>query len=415
MVGRSLVLLAVSACSFTPGAFRGRDDDAQAGSDDAAVDDSNGDAPLCASWQAHHFAPCAIPPPTGGLTLTMADSPYTYTTTTGDLTDKNGAVAVTDTVITQAGGTMAALISVTSMTVETGARLDVVGDKPLIIASWGTIAIDGTIDAGSRTTGARIGAGGGPAALCTGAQAPQLGDDETTTGGGSGGGGGGGFQGAGGGGGPGDSGGENPGGAGGGAVAAFPQIVRGGCSGAASGTAGPDGAVADPNARSAGGVGGGAIQLTARTGLTLDGTGTLTAGGAGGAGTPDNAACGGGGGGAGGYIGLEAPLVIFSGAPIVAANGGGGGGSELFVNPGDPGDDATAILASAAGGAASSCSVQGGGGSAGATLIGGTAAQTQVSCGGGAGGGGAGYIGIFSPGFTLGSAQVSPPHQLNPF
>jgi hypothetical protein len=415
MVGRSVALLVLGACSFTPGRFGSGGDDAQVGGDDASADDATDDAPLCESWQAHHFAPCAIPPPTDGLTLTMANSPYTYTTTTGELTDKNGAVAVTDTVITQTGGTMAALISVSSMTIETGARLDVVGDKPLIIASWGTIAIDGILDAGSRTTGPRVGAGGGPAELCTGAQLAKPGDDETTTGGGSGGGGGGGFQGAGGGGGPGDSGGENPGGAGGGAVAAFPQIVRGGCSGAVSGKAGPDSSSADPDARSAGGGGGGAVQLTARTGITVNDTARLTAGGAGGGGSPDAAACGGGGGGAGGYVGLVSPLVIFSGAPILAANGGGGGGSALFANPGDPGDDAGASVTSAIGGAASSCSVQGGGGAAGATLLGATAAQTQVTCGGGAGGGGAGFIGIFSPAFTIASAQLSPAHQINPF
>jgi len=415
MVVRALALVALGACSFSPGAFR--TGDAQVGDDsgDSAVTDTiDIDAPLCESWSAKHFAPCAIPPPMGSLVLTAADSPYRYTTSTGDLTDKNGAVAVADTVITQAGGTMAALISVRSLTVETNATLEVVGDKPLIIASWTTISIDGTIDAGSHVLSGRVGPGGGDASFCTGAQAPGLGDDDTT-GGGSGGGGGGGFQGAGGGGGPGDTGAENPGGGGGGAVAAYPQIVRGGCPGAASGKAGMDASVADPNARSAGGAAGGGIQLSARTGITINNTGRVSAGGAGGAGTPDNSACGGGGGGAGGYIGLEAPLVIFSGAPILAANGGGGGGSELFVNPGDAGDDGGFNATSAPGGAASSCSLQGGGGSAGATLTGGTAGQTAVSCGGGAGGGGAGYVAIFSPDFTIATAQISPMHQLNPF
>lgn len=415
MVVRALALVALGACSFSPGALR--TGDAQGGDDaggDATGDSIELDAPICQSWQAHHFAPCAIPPATGGLVLTAADSPYRYSTTTGDLTDKNGTVTVTDTVIAQAGGTMAALISVSSMSVETNALLEVVGDKPLIIASWGTISIDGTIDAGSHVASGRVGPGGADASFCTGTQAPGLGDDDTT-GGGSGGGGGGGFQGAGGGGGPGDSGGENPGGAGGGAVAAFPQIVRGGCAGAASGKAGMDQNVADPDARSAGGAAGGGIQLSARTGITVNNAGRLSAGGAGGAGTPDNAACGGGGGGSGGYIGLEAPLVIFSGAPILAANGGGGGGSELFTNPGDAGDDGGLTTTSAPGGAASSCSLQGGGGSAGATLTGGTAGQTAVTCGGGAGGGGAGFIAIFSPDFTAGSAVFSPAHQLNPF
>src|SRR5690349_858831 len=135
---RLVLLLAVTGCSFKPGTFSGGD--APLGDDDAPVTGdvpgSEVDAPLCESWSARHFMPCAIPPPMGGLTLTQANSPYKYVTTSGALTDKNGAVAVASTVITQTDSSMAALLSVDSLTVETGASLAVTGDKPLIIASW---------------------------------------------------------------------------------------------------------------------------------------------------------------------------------------------------------------------------------------------------------------------------------------
>jgi hypothetical protein len=407
--------LALGGCSFNPGSYA--KDDASLDDDgpgDGLQDDSMIDAPLCESWSARHFVPCAIPPPMGGLTLTMADSPYTYSTTTGVLSDNNGPVDVADTDITQTGGTMAALISVSSLTVETGALLNVVGNKPLIVASWGPIAIDGTIDAGSHRATAAIGAGGGAVAFCTGLQQAGVGLEDVDGGGGSGGGGGGGFRGAGGTGGAGDSNNQNAGGVGGAAASGVPMVVRGGCSGGISGEAGPDGA--DPNATSPGGIGGGALQLTARTSIAINNTGRVLAGGMGGGGAPDGSACGGGGGGAGGYIGLDAPTIVFSGAPILAANGGGGGASNLFSNPGDPGDDGGPNATAAMGGAAvSGCSDPGGVGAAGATLGGASALNSNVICGGAGGGGGAGYILIFSPELTLASAVISPAHTLNPF
>ncbi len=414
---RLALMVALAGCSFEPGTFTRGDGGGDDGPTTGDVPGSELDAALCESWQARHFTPCAIPPPMGGLTLTQANSPYKLVTTSGVLTDKNGAVAVASDVIMQADSSMALLISVDSLTVETGALLSVTGDKPLIVASWGPIAIDGTIDAGSHVNGNVIGAGGGAAAYCTGAQLAVKGTDETTTGGGSGGGGGGGFRGAGGAGGAGDSGRQNAGGAGGAAAAAVPMVVRGGCSGAISGKAGPDPSVSDPDAVSAAGVGGGGLQLSARTSIAINNTGRVLAGGMGGGGSPDNAACGGGGGGAGGYIGLEAPTIVFSGAPVLAANGGGGGASNLFNSPGDAGDDGGPNATRAAGGAAvgGSCSDAGGLGGAGATLTGAAAANNDVICGGAGGGGGAGHILIFSPSLDVGSAVISPAHIANPF
>jgi hypothetical protein len=414
---RLVVVLALAGCSFKPGTFSGGD--APVADDDAPGDvpGSELDASVCESWQARHFMPCAIPPPMGGLTLTQANSPYKYVTSTGALTDKNGTVAVASTVITQTDSSMAALISVDSLTVETGALLSVTGDKPLIVASWGPIAIDGTIDVGSHVAGTVVGAGGGAAAYCTGAQLAGKGADDADGGGGSGGGGGGGFRGGGGAGGAGDSNRQNAGGPGGALAAGVPMVVRGGCSGGISGKAGPDSNVSDPNAVSAAGIGGGGLQLSALTSIAINSTGRVLAGGMGGGGSPDNAACGGGGGGAGGYIGLEAPTIVFSGAPVLAANGGGGGASNLFNSPGDAGDDGGPNATRAAGGAAvgGSCSDAGGLGGAGGTLGGAAAANNDVICGGAGGGGGAGHILIFSPSLDVASAVISPAHTLNPF
>lgn len=75
-----------------------------------------------------------------------------------------------------------------------------------------------------------------------------------------------------------------------------------------------------------GGGGGGALQITALGSLQI--TGTIDAGGAGGAtGVPHNDDPGSGaGGGSGGAVLLESPSVMLGSTGIVAANGGGGGG-----------------------------------------------------------------------------------------
>jgi hypothetical protein len=411
MSGRALVMCALAGCGFEHGVVPGTGD----GGPDVHVIDA---PPECSQWSAKHFTPCAIPAPLGDLTLDAAHSPYTYTTTNGELTDNaNTVIPLATITLPQTDGVTAILVAVNGLTIDSGAELDVIGDKSFVVAAWGSMAIAGTIDAGSYRSPARTGAGGGAPLLCVDAAAAQPGVDEADTGGGSGGGGGGGFRGAGGMGGPGDTGGQNAGGAGGGAVS-FPMIVRGGCSGAASGKAGPDPAVTSPsdaNTTAPGGAGGGALQLTARMGIFVSATGRLLAGGAGGEGSPLNSAVGGGGGGAGGYIGLDsATLTIASGA-VLAANGGGGGASSGFAFTGHVGADGQPGTMAAAGGAAQSCANAGGNGSSVSAMTGVSAAQTAQSCGGGGGGGGAGFIGVFSSATFSTSATSSPPLQLNPF
>ena len=417
-----LVAGLATGCSFRAGSLATGDgslDDAGTGSDVTNIDDDAPiDAPLCEQWtQApSHFDPCAIPLPTGGLAFVAAQSPYTIDTTAGTVkTSANATVAVASMVVAQSGGPQALLLSADEVTSESGVVVNIVGNKPLIIASWDTISLSGTFDAGSHTALNRIGAGANPSGCDSNPPTSGMGvaGADDTGGGGSGGGGGGAFRGAGGAGGPGDTvaSGQNAGGAGG-QARAVPSDVRGGCSGASSGKAGPGATNGDPMRRAPGGAGGGALQLTARVSITTT-SAQLLAGGGGGAGTLLGDANGGGGGGAGGYIGLEAPTVTL-GSTTVAANGGGGGGSALFAGTGSAGQDGQASATAAMGGAASSCSNAGGVGAAGAMLGGTSAANTEVSCGGGGGGGGAGFYIVVSPGFTATGGVASPAVTLNP-
>jgi hypothetical protein len=353
------------------------------------------------------------------VTLGAALEPYTYDTTVagGVLKDKNQVVIASSTVTaTQAGGPEVAVFNVESFVLEAGAHLFVIGDKPLVIASWDRIEIAGILDAGS-TTGeldvtlrvdgsTRIGAGANPAVGCETAFGSPGGNAVSS--GGSGGGGGGAFSGNGGRGGIGDTS-MQPGGPGGVAVA-LPSVIRGGCRGGHSGTAGTGvSSPATPLSISVGGNGGGAIELSARVAIVV--TGTVTAGGAGGGGAPQGSAAGGGGGGAGGYIGLDAPMVELATASTIAANGGGGGGSAPFAGQGNQGDNAVSAAATA-GGAISggTCGLAGGVGAAGADRNGGMNVLND-SCGGGGGGGAAGYILVRAQTLVASTTQLSPPLQ----
>ena len=372
------------------------------------ADGAVADAPSeCAAWKPRHFVPCSLPGP-GGAVTTVATGTLTYDT---DIPGFSGAGAPPNppSAIVDQGGTPAVVISVDAFTVPAGGTLRVVGAKPLIIAAWSSITIDGTLDVGSHRTEARAGAGSNPE-ICK-ACAAVAGKDEADNGGGSGGGGGGAFAGAGGGGGPGDSGKQNAGGAGGKKVDA-PAIVRGGCSGAMSGKAGPDSSVTSPSSSTTtapGGAAGGAIELAARSTVTVSATGRVVAGGAGGGGAPLHSAVGGGGGGAGGYIGFDAPKLVFVSGAVIAANGGGGGASNAFASTGAPGNDGAASATPAAGGAAGSCAVQGAAGGAGTSIDGANAGQDDVACGGAGGGGGAGYVMVFASGFTPPAGVVFSP------
>jgi hypothetical protein len=409
-----VMILPLAACEFT--GLVGGPTDGGRGRDgpvtfDAMIDAIPGDAPaMCEQWvpRPQHFEPCGIPAP--GANPWLVGGSHVYNTTTDEL----DGVPITDTIgpgksttFDQGTNQVVRLLSVPYFKVEGGGQLQVIGDLPLIIASWTTIDIDGTLDAGSYSTLGIAGAGADPQA-CD-ATAAATGTD-ADSGGGSGGGGGGAYQGGGGGGGPGDSGSPSAGGAGGTAVPA-PGIVRGGCDGAASGAAGP--AASDPTARSAGGVSGGAIQLTAQVKVKVAGSGRALAGGGAGLGSPTGSGAGGGGAGSGGYLGFDAPEVVFDGRVI--ANGGGGGASQVFGAAGDPGTDGRPDETAAAGGnAVGGCATAGGDGSAGGTLDGATVAGS-VTCGGGGGGGGAGYILVWSPLYLpAGGVMISPAAIITP-
>jgi len=314
-----------------------------------------------------------------------------YNTDTGVF--RVGAVPLTvpNTVINQAG-TDARLIAVDSFRIGAGVRLRVDGSMPLIVASWGTIAIEGDLDVGS-TRGGTTGAGANHSSC-------EVTAPTATGASGTGGGGGGGFGGRGGNGGEGDSNnsgsGAFPGGLGGAAIAA-PTIVRGGCPGAESG---PDGG----GTVAAEGAGGGAVQLSALGAITV--SGRVLAGGAGGTGGPDSSAVGGGGAGSGGYIGLEGSTVTVTG--VLAANGGGGGEGTDRSNTGNNGEDSHADQSRApGGGGATSIGTDGGMGGAGSQLAGADVPGVEAG-GGGGGGGGVGFVLVWSADYTGSGAVISP-------
>ncbi len=422
-VRREMLLCALAGCGFHGRGLLGPADD---GGFDAAIPidgppllvDGAADGPVaigdaigmpdaeaaCLAWtpRPRHFDPCAIGVSEAALDL-AASGTYIFDTTTNTLKDPGGiSILVTATTLPQTAPPMVSILDTGEFHLAGAATLRVIGPNPLIIASWSTIMVDGTIDVSSNAGGL---GGGASSGACN---AAQPGTDDALNTGGSGGGGGGALHGNGGKGGPGDSPTQNPGGNGG-MVATLPHVVRGGCSGAASGKAGT-GDAANPNVTSPGGAGGGGLQLTARTSVAV--SGKLHAGGQGGGGSVNGSANGGGGGGSGGYLGIEAPMITVSGT--LAANGGGGGGSNMFSGTGAPGSDGTANATAAPGGAASGCSLAGASGSASANLDGAPAGTTIETCGGGGGGGGAGYVLLFSN-QSAGTGTFSPAFQLNPF
>jgi len=376
-VHRLVVVIAVAAPGCGRFSFEPQRSDAQQWLDAPEV--ASSDAPvLCVNWTARHFTPCALPSPLGGLDLTMPGV-YVYDTTTAVLTDPTGAPTMPASLVVLSGR----VVSVDALTVRAGSTLRVVGVRPLIVASWSTIQVDGVIDASSNVV--QLGAGANPSACST--HAAQKGQDDTS---GAPGGGGGGNGGAGGRGGAGDF----PGGLGGTAIA--PPLLAGGCAGAAGGRG--------DVAATVGGAGGGAVQLTAHDSISI--TGTVHAGGAGGEGGGNDA--GGGGGGSGGMIGLEAPMVTTAATAILAANGGSGGGGADGSNPGDNGREATASATAVLGGrgGGGGNGGDGGNGSGGAARNGTVGGDGGVDAGGG-GGGGAGFVVIASPAPTI-SGMVSP-------
>jgi hypothetical protein len=423
----------VGACGFRAASVTASGDD---GGADVIVpiDADLGDAPaICSTWQPHDLMPCNLGSPQPDLTLDAAHSPYTYNTDTagGELRDNANALVLSSPItIMQSDGSFVAVLSIAKLTIPMNVVLNITGAKPLIIASWSTIEIDGTVDAGSHSTDAGgtqheqsttwFGPGANPASCDTATGGQGLG---ATADGGSGGGAGGAFQGGGGKGGDGDTGCNGdpicprPGGSAGIAVTSVPIVERGGCAGGPSGTAG---AGAPPNEPatwvSPGGGGGGALELDARMMLHIAANGQILAGGAGGAGCAYHTAAGGGGGGAGGYLGFDAPMISIDGT--VAANGGGGGGSAPFTNGtglGYIGSDGLASGARAPGGMhadGGSCGQPGTAGSGSGALAGVDDIATADGCGGGGAGGGAGYVLYWSAMFMAKAGSVVSPAAL---
>lgn len=369
-------LLALGACSFEIAAAPG------SGSNGDAVDapllDSGIDPEVDANTTCTgfvplggHVNPCSVP--AGGGWDVMADT--TYNTTAGTVSTGTAPMsyAIGDVRI----------VSVSDFTIGAGATLRVTGDKPLLVLSWSTLRIDGTLDVSSRRIlgSQSLGAGANTAA-CSGATNGTGTQD-------CGGGGGGGFRGGGGNGGAGG----NAAGKGG-DLLAVPSTVVGGCSGTNGGTGGSKGY---------GGAGGGAAQLTARSRITVSSTGRLAAGGAGGeGGTGDG---GGGGGGSGGYLGFAAPMVQLAQGAIIAANGGGGG-TGCDGGDGPEGENGRLDAVRAAGGTATVCATAraGGLGGAGIELTGGVGSSSPES--GGGGGGGTGHV--LAWGTLTNMATISP-------
>jgi hypothetical protein len=363
-------------------------------SGDAAIDsppphsgDGSASAIDCNMFTSRLFGTaCNIPMMGDALSLT-AGGAYTLNSDSGALTGPNGPQSNPQAQVVNG----IKLLSVAGFSLPAGATLRVVGSQPVAIVSWGTMEIDGTIDASTANATANTpGAGANPATCAQ--HAAVAGQDDNN---GAGGAGGGGFSISGAAGGNGDSGQGGNGGTG-----TTTPLLAGGCSGAHGG-AGENGT---PGGISGGG--GGAVQLTARTSLVVNGS--INASGAGGGGATANGnrcSAGGGGGGTGGMIVLESPSVTVNGSAILAANGGGGGGGCNDRSSG-PGGDGALSATQASGGQNGN-----GGGTGGPGAAGGTAAQVGGSSntgGGGGGGGSVGYIVVTGAQHAL-NGTISPP------
>lgn len=231
-------------------------------------------------------------------------------------------------------------LHVTTLTVMSGATVEVRGDRPLVVVASGEILIEGVLD-GSANRG-RPGPGG-----FTGGNGPQGGSDgENQSTFLDSGGGGAGFGTAG------AKGGDSPcgmmctsaiGGDAGGVYGDPPQTWLHGGSGGGRGASQCSG-------DRVGGGGGGAIQLYSASSITVSVTGGIAVNGGGGAGgepCPMTATAGSGG-GSGGSIFLQAPIVTTLG--LLTANGGGGGGGANGSGDGSPGQDGQFSTSAAAGG-----------------------------------------------------------------
>lgn len=307
--------------------------------------------------------------------LTLGCGVTIFNSTSGTFLNDCGMMTPTMVVLPQLGGGPAALLAIAGLVISPGSSLQIIGDKPVMLAVFGDATIAGRIDA--RGVADASGAGGGTDCL-NGAGAPPIA--------GIGGGGGGGFATAG------TTGGSAMG-AGGvvGTPNGVPSLIplRGGCPGASGGGA----------MRGLGGGSGGGIQLSAAGTLSIPGE--VQAGGGGGRG--GGVAAGGGAGGSGGGILLEGASVSVIGT-VVANGGGGGAGGGAMAGP----DGANGNIAAARGGVGAGGAGNGGTGQTRMTAA--SAGQTGASgAGGGGGAGGLGRVRINSVSCMV-SGTISPAH-----
>lgn len=232
------------------------------------------------------------------------------------------------------------------------------GAAPLVVIASKSVSVRAKIDASAQHD--QGGPGGGPSK-----SGPGAGGDAVPSGTDDPGGGGGGFGIAGA---PGGAGISVPAGAGG---PAYGGLVTDFLGGSGGGRGSPYNVSPCTLTDGNGGAGGGLLQITSAVSITIDASGTITAGGGGGRGGCLNGGTdtmSGGGGGSGGTIFLEAPTVIAHG--VVAANGGGGGGGAQAgpAKRGFDGADGTLTLVGAAGGIGANPERNGGAGATRAAL-----------------------------------------------
>jgi hypothetical protein len=320
------------------------------------------------SFPPSNFNPLSIPDASVVGPTVFSNCTANFNSTTNTFSGWCGQAQPIPFVVAQDGGPQVTVLAMASLSIAPTGTLVLVGDRPVVLAVFGAVNVQGTIDARSLDT-TRRGAGGSWSGC--GAMA---GGNATVIGGG----GGGAF------GGPGSNGastGYGLRGIDGGDVDLVP--LHGGCRGGD----GSDGPTISP-----GGVGGGAVQISSSGSLTV--SGTISASGAGGrpglSGNPNN---GGSGGASGGAIFLEGLSVDVTATAKLVVNGGGGGGGHLTQggngNPGQNGSLDTSVPA-LGGQGGSDPAGDGANGAAGSTGPG--VATAGTVSGGGGGGGGLGRI-----------------------
>ncbi|HEY8208178.1 MAG TPA: putative metal-binding motif-containing protein [Myxococcaceae bacterium] len=294
----------------------------------------------------------------------------------------------------QGGGIDAVVLPMRGLRVDNNNTLRLIGTRPVILAVFGDVTVDGTLNANG--SGNTPGAGGNSPA-CGGSGVGGAGSAASSSGGG---GGGGAFGGGGGTGGNSEQGAAGAiGGSMNGPITLSP--FRGGCGGGTGGDSG-----------GSGGGGGGGVQVSASDSMIIRGrVGAPGGGGQGGQGDQS----GGGGGGSGGAILLEALSMTFTSGARVTVNGGGGGEGDNCCASGTwdgaGGGNGRNDNANTAGGGDTSGGTGGAGGAGGAGptnaadgFVGtsATAGSATVRGGGGGGGGGVGRIRL---NFTSGCAK----------